>query len=281
MKESDKIVSIAGQKFIEVVLPDLRQSETGSSSPRKYLFPYHPVKQKKVFPAEAELLSHPALASMGISQHKLDWMGLEKQNKILPPPKNDDGFTATHIDVLGDDDFFWETQDVLDAHGWIGRSGLLHVDILAKVIELDGPCIVTKAKLAFGESWRSYIGERASLHLCKPLSRLWYAANLQSLYYAHNDDLRFGYLWAEYKLKMNIESFVNTGRKVIAGSEQAAESTNVKHSALREKRFQLMRQLVSEIGPEKAAIECELQGLGKAQAVKRQWNRFQEKNRDT
>ncbi len=49
--------------------------------------------------------------------------------------------------------------------------------------------------------------ELAAKHFSEPLSRLWYVANMMSLYYAHYDDMRFGYLWSEYRTKMRYELF--------------------------------------------------------------------------
>ncbi|WP_136683122.1 hypothetical protein [Falsirhodobacter xinxiangensis] len=70
------------------------------------------------------------------------------------------------------------------------------------------------------------------------------------------------------------------GEKVAGGLRNLAHSTNRRHEGPRERRFARLRELVPQIGLDKACATCETEGLGKHEAIKRQWNRHLQK-RDT
>ncbi|UWR32503.1 hypothetical protein K3759_11095 [Sulfitobacter sp. W027] len=269
----DKLVTIDGIEFTVIDHP----------SGERWLAPHDSEKQKKHFPVEWPLLQSYLTASRGISAHILDPFS-DRENKELGLPSNrsTSGFSAAHLNLTGDWNFYPECMDVLDANDWLAEPyGPLSKQILETVCREDGEGILTKSQDVFGDGWEHYIAERASIYVTEPFTRVWYAANMLSAYFARNDELLFGYLWCEYRLKMRMERNARTGSKVIAGTKLAAHQTNIAHSSLREARFRMMERLVPTIGPDKAAIECELRGLGSAQAVKRQWNRFQSKKRDT
>lgn len=63
------------------------------------------------------------------------------------------------------------------------------------------------------------------------------------------------------------------GQKVAGGSRNAAHKTNEKHRSTREARFARMATLIESIGVDSAAAQCESEGLGGRDAIKRQWNR--------
>ena len=67
------------------------------------------------------------------------------------------------------------------------------------------------------------------------------------------------------------------GRKVARGFRSAAEATNRGHKAMRDARFSRMGELAPRLGVENAARQCEAEGLGGWQAIRRQWDRFKEK----
>lgn len=83
-----------------------------------------------------------------------------------------------------------------------------------------------------------------------------------------------GYLHSQAHMKGRWEPDALRGEKVAGGERNAAHSTNVQHEDLRAKRFARMGELVPTLGVDKAAIQCELDGLGGHAAIKRQWNRF-------
>lgn len=76
------------------------------------------------------------------------------------------------------------------------------------------------------------------------------------------------------------ESDAVRGEKVAGGARNSAHATNARHAASREQRFARMRELVPEMGVDAAACQCEVEGLGSWQGIKKQWNRH-EKSRDT
>lgn len=70
------------------------------------------------------------------------------------------------------------------------------------------------------------------------------------------------------------------GKKVGEGLKDAAAITNARHSLPRERRFARLRELLPSMKLEPAAYQCESEGLGKAGAIIKQWNRHKKK-RDT
>lgn len=89
-----------------------------------------------------------------------------------------------------------------------------------------------------------------------------------------------GETWAEAKFVINHSSATISGEKVAGGRRNSAHATNVRHHDLRQKRFARMKDLVPSLGVENAARQCEAEGLGGWQAIRRQWDRFK-KNPDT
>lgn len=69
------------------------------------------------------------------------------------------------------------------------------------------------------------------------------------------------------------ESLAVTGRKVRLAQKAGGAEGNRKHASDREKRFVRMRDLVPSLGVEKAARQCEAEGLGGWQGIRRQWHR--------
>lgn len=157
------------------------------------------------FPGKASLERFGSYFRSGVVSHQLG---------TLEPLVGSEGVSsslrlaATDLSILNETDLYFECASVFTAHGWAGRGGGLSDAMLNKVVEIEGADFIESAKEAFGEDgWRSYAGEVAARHFAEPFSRLWYAANLQSLYYARHDELRLGYLLAEYRIKMSYELF--------------------------------------------------------------------------
>jgi hypothetical protein len=72
------------------------------------------------------------------------------------------------------------------------------------------------------------------------------------------------------------EALALTGRKVKRGLKDGAAVRNKAHALAREARFARMAVLVPSLGVENAARQCEAEGLGGWQAIRRQWDRFKE-----
>lgn len=90
-----------------------------------------------------------------------------------------------------------------------------------------------------------------------------------------------GMEWARATMKWGWEPDALRGEKVAGGEHNAALRTNERHVPLRARRFARMRELVPQIGVDSAAAQCEAEGLGNRDAIKRQWNRHGNKKRDT
>jgi hypothetical protein len=89
---------------------------------------------------------------------------------------------------------------------------------------------------------------------------------------------RFGMV---HGLDRSAEDLGLTGLPVVRGQKSAAARTNALHALPREKRLARMKTLTATLGVEKAARQCEAEGLGGWQAIRRQWDRFRDKNQDT
>lgn len=77
------------------------------------------------------------------------------------------------------------------------------------------------------------------------------------------------------------EALMQTGRAVKRGQKRGAEITNRANEAARKRRFARMAELVPSLGVENAARQCECEGLGGWQGIKRAWYRAAGENRDT
>ena len=74
---------------------------------------------------------------------------------------------------------------------------------------------------------------------------------------------------------------IQRAERWFAGLADAANKTNARHVSLRDKRFAVVAELVTKVGPEEAARRCaKIEGMGKASTIKKQWNR-RKKRRDT
>lgn len=73
---------------------------------------------------------------------------------------------------------------------------------------------------------------------------------------------------------------VTRGVKVKKGLRSAAATTNALHGDLRQDRFTRMAELIKTMNVDKAAAQCQHEGLGNWDTIKRQWNRHHKK-RDT
>jgi hypothetical protein len=73
------------------------------------------------------------------------------------------------------------------------------------------------------------------------------------------------------------ENLALTGRPVKRGQKAGAEKTNKAHAPRRQARFVRMKLLVPTLGIENAARQCEAEGLGGWQGIRKQWDRFKEK----
>ena len=271
-----RIYKLGGHRFWSVAksgMPSLLGESVDTDSDGVVLFPYHPPDDKLDFPAKSESYFGYTLASSGVANHTIERERPQNGKLVVTEDMLDEPFTATQLDVFDSLTMDFECLSVLNAHGWLGPRACVAEHIIQRVAEVDGPCTITKARLEHRDNWGAYVLERAALHFSRPLSRLWYAANLYALYYVHYDDLRVGYLWAEYKFRMRVEADAMRGEKVMSGARSAADAINSRHAEIRQRRLARMAELVPSMGVDRAAAQCELEGIGHWQAVKRQWNR--------
>jgi len=129
-----KIISIGGMEFVELELLEGSKSELG-----RILVPHDPETQKKEFPVDGNFLSSAFTASRGISLHILDFHSTFDSNNSLPQPHSGTGFSAARLNILGDDNFYPECWQVLEANGWMAPGyGQISQKIFDEVCARDG-----------------------------------------------------------------------------------------------------------------------------------------------
>lgn len=218
---SGKRHKIAGHEFIEVKALDCDPLGKKFGGAETVLIPYHPPDPHLEFPFKSYLETEWFLASSGIARHSV----IDEKTQIIDDKAaKNQAFTARQLAIFNEDDWFGECFQVLMAHGWLDKRGRLSSEIISKVAEIEGTAEIEKAKKHFGENWEIYIEELASKHLAVPLSRLWYAANMRALYYVHYDDLRLGFLWCEYKIRMRHEADSFRGKKNVTSARSGGEA---------------------------------------------------------
>lgn len=138
---------------------------------------------------------------------------------------------------------------------------------------------------------RDFPGDRNA----EPFSELWYAGkigfecwHLLTWHRKHGPNeialsqaMYLGRLLTEAEWRAAFKPSITRGRKEVSDSQKGADLRNSKHWAERQRRFvRLQELLIDGMLLETAVQQCEVEGLGKADAIKRQWNRAKEK-RDT
>jgi len=259
-----KTISLGGRELIETTVSGATHGKI-PDDPRTVLLPYRPPDDHRAFPADPELENAFAFVGSGLAAHEV------RRNKGDSHP----GFVAADLIIFKEDEWYFECFQVLLAHGWVSPVGGLSADLVSKVVSVIGAFQVEEAKREYGESWGCYIGEVAAVHFAEPLSRLWYAANLMSLFFVHQDDLRFGYLWAEYQLRIRSEVDTVRGKKLVrdarAGGKARAEKSTL-HSQ------KILAAMAAHIGKGKsisnAASLAAKAGLGASMDANRKlWTR--------
>ena len=178
------------------------------------------VDDYREFPAKSELENIGPFYTSGIAKHTAHnreaWYDMRKHEEPIK-------LSSLEIEVFAEDDWYGECFQVLDAHGWM--SGLsISKDILTKVKEFEPSIDFAKLFEKYEDNWRYVVYERAAYHLTPPLSRIWYVANMLRLYFIENDDMRLGFLWSEYRQRMQVEPSVALGRKIVAAAKRGGEA---------------------------------------------------------
>lgn len=195
-KELGPPQTFLGRELEEI--PTLDGSET--------FFIFKSVDDKTEFPANGPASTMAGYASSGMAIHG-----------VRLEPKEDGShyrltdrfpFMASKVQPFREDDFLFECWSVLQAHDWIPKRGLPRLEqrIIDQVTKEIGTQIEDDARQTYGTEWEWFIAEVAVAHFVEPLSRLWYAASMLSLYLAHQDDLSTAYFWAEYRMRLDQEA---------------------------------------------------------------------------
>jgi hypothetical protein len=279
----------------------------------KVLLPYRRPDDKKEFPGDAPLDDAQVFLGAGVAAHRRtpDAVGQSRAMSFpdrvgLVAAKRDEwdeeqffeeidkqrvfedfkslqkdegiGLRARQLDVFNETDWYGECYQVLDAHGWLKGLGLAP-HIIEHVVEHYGQEEIDRAKERYGSSWTVYVKELAAVRLAKPLSRLWYAANMMSLYYIHHDDMRLGYLWAEYQMRLDHEQDSLRGKKNVAsardGGEQRAKQFKSRSQQVLDK---MAAHVKAGASVSNAAHLAAKSGFGtSAEANRKLWNRHHTK----
>lgn len=257
-------VTLAGRRFYQIPkkewnamfsssfknMPGWEEPDDGEPG-ETVLFPVHVRDDHLEFPAapEPEVVGHWAKA--GIASHVIAGDPFDTAINMLKIVEGkgvveDDGgkgFSACQLQVFNEMDWYGEVWQVLIEHKWLVPYGDLSDD-LARQLEEVAPGTIKAAKKGYRENWSSHALEIAAIFLCPPLSRLWYAANLMSLYYCHQDDLRFGYLLAEYRLRLRWEQPALRYEQIAEGNRENGKRGGQGTAADRRRR--ILNELADE-----------------------------------
>lgn len=177
---------------------------------QQFLSKRPPTKNELHFPAGETVEKWENFVLSGVVTHQV--------RLVEPSLEAGVGFGARSVHVFDKDQWDGECITVLRAHEWNCGPGGVSEAIVLDVREKFGPDVIKKAKVDFDENWNARVYELAAMFRCEPFSRLWYCANMLALYYCHHDDLRVGYLWAEYQFRMSSETATLRGKKVRAAA---------------------------------------------------------------
>lgn len=199
---------------------------------RFYDFPYRAPDERLDFPEHPHFEKYGGYLSSGVALHEVKgWASSDVKLK---------GFAASQLNIFDSDEWAFECLGVLRKHDWIGPSGNISLSLIEKLMNAVGEETIGSAKRDYGEAWKEFLFEVASIHFAEPLSRLWYAANMLSLYFARRDDLRLGYLWCEYRVKMEWETDA-LKRRAVAETNRENGKKGGQGAAGRERRAMLSR----------------------------------------
>ncbi|OYR13062.1 hypothetical protein [Brucella thiophenivorans] len=199
------LVEFAGHKFRSVPRKDYSLFlDVGASGEDFILFPETPDDDYLEFPGSehAKFQEYGPYVSAGIASYEVHRGG----KTHFTTGEDLGGFTARDVSFFSEIDWHGECFYVLEAHRWT-VSGKISSELQEKLSQLEGADFIEDAREQGGENWQSLLLETAAKHFAKPLSRLWYVANMMALYYVHEDDIRFGYFWCEYQVKKRHELF--------------------------------------------------------------------------
>lgn len=86
-----------------------------------------------------------------------------------------------------------------------------------------------------------------------------------------------GMQWAKACMKWAWEADAMRGEKNARDTRHGADETSKLHAATRERRLARMHELVQRFSVTSAARQCETEGLGSQEAIRKQWGRWKEK----
>lgn len=254
-----KKVRLGGQDFVEIpIVYDGREGVGLTTAPSS-----RPDNMLE-FPTNAPLEDDQLYLGSGIAAHK---RALEYASE--------EGLRAIQLEISADDYWYGECFGVMMAHDWFDDQGNLAAHIVEHVVLHYGQEEIDRAKERYGDNWDYYGGELAAVRLAAPLSRLWYAANMMSLQFIHHDDMRLGYLWAEYRMRLRHEKDAFRGKKNVAsardGGVQRAKQSKPKSQQILDKMATYVKVGKSVANAAQLAKNF---GFGRtAEANRKLWNR--------
>lgn len=176
--EAGTTFAVVPAKDAEDAFPSIRKRTRGVDSDRYYYFPRPTGNIAPEFPERPQLENFFSFLRSGIAKHNLS---VEEMSAI---DGRSDGFSARQLTVFDSDVWSLECLRVLSHYGWIDGDGSNSPWLLEKLNEALGKSVIDSAEEQYGQGWEAYLLELAAIQLAEPFSRLWYVANMWSLYFA-------------------------------------------------------------------------------------------------
>ncbi|MBN8995867.1 MAG: hypothetical protein J0H94_11625 [Rhizobiales bacterium] len=190
----------------------------------------------------------------------------------------DVGLAARDLNVFDEAGWFVHCMAVLTQCGWMQDSKLasnVRDAVFARAPD-DAGLAAADADPSLAEM---KLLELAARHLADPFGQVWYVASMLSLFFVHQDDMRVGFLWAEYQGRLLHERDAVRGKTVRAGGRDGARQKAENNRSRRHEILRMMQELTEKgIKVSQAAALVHRRGYGKSpDANRKSWNRSQKK----
>jgi hypothetical protein len=190
----------------------------------------------------------------------------------------DVGLAARDLTFFDETDWFFHCMAVMTQCGW-----MQDLKVASKVRDAVFARAPDDAGLAAADADPNLaemkLLELAARHLADPFSQVWYVASMLALFFVHQDDMRVGFLWAEYQGRLLHERDAVRGKRIRASGREGARQKAENNRNRRNEILRMMGELVEKkLNISRAAKLVHRRGYGASPGANRKlWRRAQEK----